>query len=152
MVWLKTECFGCCFKRFPKHRPSTQLPSRRTDQVEAEDHFGVHQCLVWFYWRVWTTLDPAIDFLCFVFAAIGFFDLAPHLVLSPGHAAHCVGWHHAGFVSSKVARAFSQRLGNFLCQYWMVVVLSAPPLFWNVLTNVCPLHTCTHTQIYNIHI
>ena len=33
------------------------------------------------------------------------------------------------FVSSKVARAFSQRLGNFLCQYWMVVVLSAP-IFW----------------------
>eukprot|EP00438_Fugacium_kawagutii_P034386 Skav204891 [mRNA] locus=scaffold2602:423838:431561:+ [translate_table: standard] len=30
------------------------------------------------------------------------------------------------YVSSKVARAFSQRLGNFLCQYWMVVILCAP--------------------------
>lgn len=33
------------------------------------------------------------------------------------------------YVCIKVARVFSQRLGNFLCQYWMVVILSAP-IFW----------------------
>lgn len=33
------------------------------------------------------------------------------------------------YVCIKVARVFSQRLGNFLCQYWMVIILSAP-IFW----------------------
>lgn len=33
-----------------------------------------------------------------------------------------------GYVCIKVARVFSQRLGNFLCQYWMVIILSAPIL------------------------
>ncbi|CAK9015559.1 Uncharacterized protein SCF082_LOCUS12818 [Durusdinium trenchii] len=36
------------------------------------------------------------------------------------------------YVSNKVSRAFAQRLGNFLCQYWMVVVLGAP-VFWGDL-------------------
>ena len=97
---------------------------------------------------------PGHRFSMLCFAVIGFVVLAPDLVLFPGHTAHCVGWHRAGFVSSKVARAFSQRLGNFLCQYWMVVVLSAPPLFWNVLTNVlriAHMHTHTHTQIFIIY-
>ena len=34
-----------------------------------------------------------------------------------------------GYVCIKVARVFSQRLGNFLCQYWMVIILSAPILW-----------------------
>ena len=33
-----------------------------------------------------------------------------------------------GYVCVKVARVFSQRLGNFLCQYWMIIILSAPML------------------------